>query len=114
MWRLSAQAPQSEATPSKGKALISDEAKKFFKMQKMKGKDLLKSRTKKRWFAFAKSSVSSGSRKHRSGDGRTSGKLAAPAKMPVPVAQARKFARKRVAGKLARRDELLLQLLRGF
>ena len=35
-------------------------------------------------------------------------------KMPVPVAQARKFARKRVAGKLARRDELLLQLLRGF
>jgi hypothetical protein len=35
-------------------------------------------------------------------------------KMPVPAAQARKFARKRVAGKLARRDDLLLQLLRGF
>ena len=32
-------------------------------------------------------------------------------KMPVPVAQARKFARGRVAGKLARLDELTRQLL---
>jgi hypothetical protein len=32
-------------------------------------------------------------------------------KMPAPVAQARKFARERVAGKLARLDELTRELL---